>query len=153
MAVPARPKHLRLWFAIAVAASAVASGAGVYAYDYYSTHLTVTGVNWQMFVNRTSWGFLYPTPSSGCSGAAQCPNNATIGGVWLDVVDFRYIPTEFNLSVRNLTISSPFSIIDESPALPLFLNPGPGLAVIYAEIELPHSGGYYSPLGEIWISR
>ena len=152
MAEPARPSHLRWWFVIAVVVSSAASGGGVYAFEYYTTHVTITGVNWEVFVNGTSQGYLFEWPSYGCAGAGGCPRNASLGTVWGDSLSLSYGPDESNLSVRNVTISSPLTVVGVTPGLPVRLGSGYGTVLFHVSIELPQSPGYFSVLGRIWIS-
>ncbi len=147
------PGHLRLWFLVAVLVTAAASGGGVYVYEQYTTHLTVTGVNWGLFVNNTSYGYVFEDPSVGCGETENCPSNAVIGTVWTDLVPFTYGPAEFNLTVRNMTISPSFEILSSIPQIPVFLVPGQGVIFFHIAIHLPGNSCSYSPLGEIWVSK
>jgi hypothetical protein len=153
MEQPGRPRHLRLWFAIAILVSAAASGGGVYAYEQYTTHLSVTGMNWELFVNNTSLGYLYETPALGCAQTGNCPTNAALSTLWTDFLIVTYGPGEFNLTIQNLTISPPFAIVGSEPSIPYLLVSGQGVASFHVAIQLPSTAGSYSPLGEVWVSR
>jgi hypothetical protein len=150
--VPDRAPRLRLWFVVAVAVSAVASGAGVYAYQYYTTRVTVSGINWEVFINGSSRGYVFDGGHSGCVAAGNCPNNATTGTLWIDVLSFPYGPTEYNLAIRNVTTSTPFTVVWVSPSQPVLVAQFSDSIDLHIAIQLPSSAGTYSPLGEIWIS-
>lgn len=153
MGPPMRPRYLRVWFVISVLLSTAVSGGAVYVYELYSTHMSVTGVNWEVFLNNTSMGYVFKDPSVGCGETGNCPRNVEVGTAWTDFVPFAYGPSEFNLTIKNMTISWPFEILSTSPALPVFLISGQGVVSFHIVVHLPGTSGSYSPLGEIWISR
>jgi len=144
--VISKGRHL-LPFVIVAVVAAAASGAGVYVYTQYTTHLTVTGINWQIFVNNTSMGYLFHGESAGCEG--QCPSNAQVNSVWLYALLFPFASAEYNLTVVNVTMPPPFQVLGTSPPTPIELA-GVGFSTSFrVAIQLPPNPGSYSVLGTI----
>ena len=144
-------KSVRLaWFAVAIIGAAGLSGGGVYLYTQYATHLTVSGINWQVYVNNTSIGYLFNSEPSGCE--AGCPTDAQVNSVWLYALPFVYGSAEYNLSVVNVTLPPPFCIVGISPTVPQVLAAGRGSVLFQVAIELPPDPGSYSVLGAVWVA-
>lgn len=139
-----------LWFIIALIVAAGASGGGVYSYMQSATHLTVTGINWQIYVNNSSAGYLFHSEPAGCE--ASCPTNAQVNSVWTYSIPFAYGTAEYNLSVVNVTLPMPFRIVGISPGLPRMLTPDGASAPLHIAIQLPPDPGSYSVLGAVWVS-
>lgn len=139
-----------LWFAVAIVVTAGASGGGVYFYTQYATHLTVTGINWQVYVNETSVGYVFNSEPAGC--AAGCPRNAQVNSVWVYQLVWGYGTAVYNLSVVNVTLPLPFHIVGISPSVPRVLTASGGSAVFHVAIQLPPDPGSYSVLGAIWVA-
>lgn len=130
--------------------AAGATGGGVYLYAQYATHLSVTGINWQVYVNNTTVGYLFHSEPAGCE--AGCPTNAQVNSVWLYTLAFAYGPAEYNLSVVNVTLPMPFHIVGMSPSIPRVLTVGGSFVSFRLAIELPPDPGSYSVLGAVWIA-
>lgn len=137
-------------FILVAVLAAAASGAGVYAYVQYTTHLTVTGINWQMFVNNTSAGYLFHSESAGCEG--QCPANAPVNSVWTYTLVFPFSAANYNVTVVNVTLPAPFVVLGTSPVVPIALK-GVGIGPSFrVAIQLPSDSGIYSVTGAIWTN-
>jgi hypothetical protein len=139
-----------LWFALAIILSASASGGGVYLYTQYATHLTVTGINWGVYVNNSLAGYLFHSEPSGCE--AGCPTNAQVNSVWIYTLVWAYGSAEYNLSVVNVTLPLPFHVVGTSPSIPRELGAGGGTVSFHVAIQLPSDPGSYSVLGAVWIA-
>ena len=137
-------------FAVAVIVASVASGGGVYLYTQYLTHLNVSGINWQVYVNNSSVGFVFNSERAGCE--AVCPTNAQANSVWPYTLVFPYASAESNLSVVNITLPLPFHIVGISPSIPRQLPAGPGSVSFQIAIQLPPNPGSYSVLGAVWVA-
>ena len=96
---------------------------------------------------------VFEDPSVGCGETENCPSNAVIGTVWTDSVPFTYGPAEFNLTVRNMTISPSFEILSSIPQIPVFLVPGQGVIFFHIAIHLPWELLLVLASGEIWVSK
>ena len=139
-----------LWFAVAIVVAAAASGGGVYVYTQYATHLRVAGINWQVFVNNTSMGYVFNSEASGCQ--AQCPANAQVNSVWTYTLAFSYGTAEYNLSVVNMTLPQPFYLLGILPSIPKELAATSGSVSFRIAIQLPANPGSYSVLGAVWVA-
>lgn len=149
MAEPVRVRHVRLWLVVAVLVSAAASGGGVYAYEQYATHLSVTGTNWELFLNNSSEGYVYENPT--CPG--PCPANAQVNSVWNYPLTIYAGSYHSNLSIVNLTLALPFKIVGVSPSVPTPLGLGDGVVILHFAIQLPSDPGTFSFTGTVWIAR
>jgi hypothetical protein len=137
-----------LLFTVAIVVAAVAAGGGVYVYTQYATHLAVTGINWQVYVNNTLIGYVFNSEESGCQ--AQCPANAQVNSVWIYTLALS--SESSNFTVVNVTLPLPFQIVGTSPALPKEVVVGSGSASFRIAIQLPANPGSYSVLGAVWIA-
>jgi len=139
-----------LWFAVAIVVAAAASGGGVYVYTQYATHLAVAGINWQVYVNNTSTGYVFNSEASGCQ--AQCPASAQVNSVWIYTLVFVYGTAEYNLPVVNMTLPQPFHLLGIFPSIPKELAAGSGSVSFRIAIQLPANPGSYSVLGAVWVA-
>ncbi|MCI4319995.1 MAG: hypothetical protein L3K23_07695 [Thermoplasmata archaeon] len=152
MAPQLRTRYFPLWIATAVLVGVAVGGGSIYRYEQTSAHVTVTGANWEVFVNNSSTGYVFNEPLSGC--AVGCPTGALAGSVWTVLLPFGYGSGENGASILQFTAPSPFVLLSYSPALPIHL-PLPGGAEVQEKmlIELPTTAGSYSYLGTIWIGE
>jgi hypothetical protein len=146
MALPPPRRNVRLWFVVAISLSAIASGSGVYAYEQYANHLTVSGLDWEVFVNNRSDGYLYDGSAAGCSGG--CPTNAPVGSLWS--VEFS-VTLGRNATVANVVIPSPFALVGITPGLPFVQGAGTTTVTFHLAVQLPSAPGTYSLLGTVSI--
>ncbi len=142
-----RGRQLLSYVAVALVAAA-GSGVGVYAYTQYATHLTVTRINWEVFQNHTSVGFLFNGASAGCD--SQCPANAPVGTVWMYALVFPFSMADYNRTVVNVTLPAPFEVLGTSPVTPIRLTAVGNAVSFRVAIQLPADPGTYSVTGAIW---
>ncbi len=146
-AVAPRRSRLLLLVVVVLVAAGAASG-GWYVYVQYTTHLTVTGINWEVFVNNTSVGYMFNSESAGCEG--QCPVNALVDSVWTYAFTFPFASASYNTTVVNVTLPAPFHVLSTSPPTPIVLT-GVGFSVSFrVAIRLPSGPGTYAVTGALW---
>ena len=148
-----QPRTLRVaWLVVAVVLAASVTGGAVYAYEQYVSHVTVTGINWQVFLNNSSSGYLFGGGTMGCQSLG-CPTNAPVASVWTFHLYVYYAAYDDGLSIRNLTVPAPFGLAGSAPPIPVLLVQGSADIVVGVTLQLPSSPGSYSILGTIWIAK